>query len=173
MFLYIFLMLACHAVSPAGRCLQHHDTGSTPGVQLTEDVVQQSSGNYSFHHFFNCPLYTCSRTSNYFSWSKLCQTCFLFHIKINCPTENSWKWWNPWSVNLSFKFSVVMFTLCALDVSRSHITLVYGAYWTINGLQKLVTKSTLSRSLKVKGASSTKVCINIILRGEANTSNTV
>jgi len=37
----------CLAVSPAGRCLQHHHTGSTPGVQLTQECVQRSSGNYS------------------------------------------------------------------------------------------------------------------------------
>lgn len=34
------------AVALAGRCLQHHYTGSTPGVQLTEEL-EQSTGNLS------------------------------------------------------------------------------------------------------------------------------
>lgn len=37
--------MGSHSVSSAGRCLQHHNVGSTPGVQFTEEFVQQSSGN--------------------------------------------------------------------------------------------------------------------------------
>lgn len=35
--------------APAGRCFQHNNPGSTPGVQLTEESVQQSSGTFSYH----------------------------------------------------------------------------------------------------------------------------
>lgn len=52
--------MACYAVSPAGRCLQHHHTGSTPGVQPTEEFVQQPSGTSFAHVNFTDPsdLYT-------------------------------------------------------------------------------------------------------------------
>lgn len=38
--------MACYAVYPAGRCFQHHHTGSIPGVQPTEEFVQQPSGTF-------------------------------------------------------------------------------------------------------------------------------
>lgn len=47
--------MACYAVYPAGRCFQHHHTGSIPGVQPTEEFVQQPSGTF-FPLTLNLPI---------------------------------------------------------------------------------------------------------------------
>lgn len=52
--------MGSRSISSAGRCLQHHNIGSTAGVQFTEEFVQQSSGNLCLIP----PLRTSSKSKN-------------------------------------------------------------------------------------------------------------